>query len=129
MHENWRFKMKKKRRRFPSDEILFLSKEYFNSINNRNFAEADRIIDKIKNTSTKSDRLNGFLSALEGMRLSIYTNEKYAFIVQLPTVQKDVQKLKKDFNKKIRNPLSTNFDKGFFTAWLEYIEYYAKTLQ
>jgi len=121
--------MKKKRRRFPSDEILFLSKEYFNSINNRNFAEADRIIDKIKNTSTKSDRLNGFLSALEGMRLSIYTNEKYAFIVQLPTVQKDVQKLKKDFNKKIRNPLSTNFDKGFFTAWLEYIEYYAKTLQ
>ena len=120
--------MKKKRRRFPSDEIIFLSKEYFNSINNRNFAEADRIIDKIKNTSKKSDRLNGFLSALEGMRLSIYTNEKYAFIVQLPTVQKDVQKLKKDFNKKIRNPLSTNFDKGFFTAWLEYIEYYAKTL-
>ena len=120
--------MKKKRHRFPSDEIIFLSKEYFHLIKNRNFAEADCIFDNIKNSSKKSDRLNGFLSALEGMRLSIYTNEKYAFIVQLPTFQNDLQKLKKDFDKKIRNPLSTNFDKGFFAAWLEYIGYYSDTL-
>ena len=120
--------MKRKRRRFPSDEIIFLSKEYFHLIDNRNFAEADRIFDKIKNSSKKSERLNGFLSALEGMRLSIYTNEKYAFIVQLPNLQKDVQKLMKDLDKKIRHPLSTNFDKGFFAAWLEYIGYYSDTL-
>ena len=121
--------MKKQKRRFPNEEIISLSKEYFNSINNRNFADADRIIDKIKNNSKKSERLIGFLSALEGMRLSIYTNEKYALIAQLPNDQRDVHKLRKEFNSKIRNPLSTNFDRGYFSAWIEYIDFHAENLQ
>lgn len=121
--------MKRKRHRFPGEEIVSLSKEYFHLINIRNFAEADRIIDKIKNNANKNDRFHGFLSALEGMRISVYANEKYAFIVQLSTNQRDAQKLKKEFNKKIKNPLSTNFDKGFFTAWLEYINFYAENIQ
>jgi len=121
--------MKKKKRRFPNEEIISLSKEYFNSINNRNFAEADRIIDKIKNNSKQSERFTGFLSALEGMRLSIYTNEKYALISQLTNDQQGVKKLRRDFNSKIKNPLSTNFDRGYFSAWLEYIDFYAEDLK
>ncbi len=121
--------MKKKMRRFPNEEIISLSKEYFHSINNRNFADADRIIDKIKNNSKQSERLTGFLSALEGMRLSIYTNEKYALITQLPNDQGEVQTLRREFNLKIRNPLSTNFDRGYFSAWIEYIDFHTENLK
>lgn len=105
------------------------AKRFYESTLKRDFAEAERTLEKIKEKASKSGWDKGYIFALEGMLLA-YKNkdDNYLFINKLQPDKEYLQKVKKDFEKKAKNiSISSDFDKGFFSAWLDLTNHLLKT--
>ena len=102
-----------------------LVEKFYRLAFNRNFAEAERLLGRIKNRLPKGDWGKGFLAALEGVLAACRTrDDKYVFVNKLPNDKKQLLKAAKDFRLRKESQVSSDFDKGFFTAW----EYLAKIM-
>lgn len=96
-----------------------LINRFFNHLNQRNFTEAERQLELIKQRKN-TDRKRGYINALEGMLIALKSNDqRYAFISRIE--EEKISDLKKEFSKQSKNPYFTDFDKGFFTAWADYM--------
>jgi len=50
-------------------------------------------------------------------------DDNYAFINRLPPDKSYLQNLKKEFEKKAKNLIGSEFDRGFFSAWYELVHH------
>jgi hypothetical protein len=97
-----------------------LINRFFNHLNQRNFTEAERQLERIKKR-TNTDTKRGYLNALEGMLIALKSNDqRYAFISRIE--EEKISNFKKEFTKQSKDPFFTDFDKGFFTAWADYMK-------
>jgi len=120
--------MARGKRKFPSEEITSLSRDYFVSLEARNYAEASRLLERMKGMIKEDDRSRGYFNALEGMRVALASGDgRYSLIFRLSKYP-GLDKLKREFDQRVRNPLSADFDRGFFKAWSEYIDFLRGTL-
>jgi len=103
----------------------FLVERFYRSTFNRNFAEAERLLGRIRARLPKSDWGKGYITALEGV-LATYKakDDKYVFISKLPNDREQLLKAAEEFRLRKESQVSSEFDKGFFSAW----EYLAKML-
>jgi hypothetical protein len=96
--------------------------QYFQLVAKRQFAEAERILERIKLKTEKTERNRGYIQALHGMLLSNKSNnDQYAFLSNISLNDKaSLEKHRREFFKHTRNSLHAEYDRGFFSAWADF---------
>jgi hypothetical protein len=91
-------------------------------VTSRQFAEAERILERIKQKMHVSDRNRGYFQALYGMLLTQKNSDRYAFLPAADlTKKKDLKKYRKEFLSHVDSRLHDEYDRGFFEAWADYM--------
>jgi hypothetical protein len=101
---------------------LFVTR-FFQLITTRQFAEAERVLERIKQKITLSERNRGYYQALFGMLLTQRNNDdRYAFLTSLDTsVKKQLHESRREFLRQSEHRLNADYDRGFFSAWADYM--------
>jgi hypothetical protein len=94
---------------------------YFQLIVKRQFTEAARELDRIKQKMQKTEWNRGYFRALYGMYLSRKNNgDVYAFFSKLDLTDKaSLHGYRREFLDHMRNGLHGDFDRGYFSAWAD----------
>jgi hypothetical protein len=93
---------------------------YFQLIINRQFTEAERELERLKQKMHKTEWNRGYFRALYGMLLARRSNnnDAYAFFSKLDLNDKTtLNAYKREFSDHVKNRLHGDFDRGFFSAW------------
>lgn len=93
---------------------------YFQLVADRQFSEAERELEKLKQKMQKTEWNRGYFRALYGMYLSQKSNDTYAFFSKLDLTDKPtIHTNRREFLDETRNGLHGDFDRGFFSAWAD----------
>lgn len=94
---------------------------YFQLIVNRQFTEATRELERLKQKMHKTEWNRGYFRALYGMYLSRKTTgDAYAFFSKLDLSDKEtLHGYRREFLDHMRNGLHGDFDRGYFSAWAD----------
>ena len=95
---------------------------FFQLILNKQFAEAERELERLKQKMHKTEWNRGYFRALYGMLLVRKSNsDPYAFLARLDL--NDKEKLlahRREFLEHVKNKLHGDFDRGYFAAWADF---------
>jgi hypothetical protein len=94
---------------------------YFQLIVSRQFAEAERELERVKQKLQKTEWNRGYFRALYGMYLSRKNaNDNYAFFSRLDLSDKvALHTYRREFLDNMRSGLHGDFDRGYFSAWAD----------
>ena len=94
---------------------------FFQLLVSRQFTEAERELERVKQKMNKTEWNRGYFRALYGMFLSRRTNgDAYAFFPKLDLTDKPaLHTYRREFLEHTRNGLHGEFDRGFFSAWAD----------
>jgi hypothetical protein len=94
---------------------------YFQLIVNRQFTEAERELERLKQKMQKTEWNRGYFRALRGMYLSRKNNnDSYALFPKLDLSDKGaLHEYRREFLDHMRNGLHGDFDRGYFSAWAD----------
>jgi hypothetical protein len=86
--------------------------------------DAEKVLETIKQGLTPNPLFRGYYNALEGMAIGLRSKDtRYLYINRMhPKNKKTLRKLQREFAIQSRSPHQDDFDRGFFMAWLEYIQ-------
>ena len=102
---------------------------FFQLLKGRRFAEAERVLERIKQKTNKTEWNSGYIHALDGIILATKSNDSYAFIKNLNFEdEKELKKNRKEFLKEYKNKIHSDYDRGFFAAWADYMLISARDL-
>ena len=106
-----------------SRKIKALTAQYVALLNGRQMSEAEKVLEKIKDGLKSKEWHEGYYNALEGIYVASKSkDDRFVFITRINLAdKKKLNKLQKEFYKQSRSSLHTDFDKGYLTAWLEYV--------
>jgi hypothetical protein len=96
---------------------------FFQLILNKQFAEAERELERLKQKMQKTEWNRGYFRALYGMLLVRRSNnsDSYAFFSKLNISDKEaLQNFRREFLNHVKNRLHGDFDRGFFAAWADF---------
>ncbi len=96
---------------------------FFQLILNKQFAEAERELERLKQKMQKTEWNRGYFRALYGMLLvrRSNNNDSYAFFSKLDMSDKGVlQSFRREFLNHVKSRLHGDFDRGFFSAWADF---------
>ena len=96
---------------------------FFQLILNKQFAEAERELERLKQKMQKTEWNRGYFRALYGMLLVRRSNnsDSYAFFSKLDVSDKEaLQNYRREFLNHVKNRLHGDFDRGFFSAWADF---------
>lgn len=100
---------------------------YFQLITKRSFAEAERLLEDLKQHASSSEWSKGYLNALDGMMIALRSNnDQYALIRKIESNPKKIAALKNEFLNHPRTLLHEGYDRGFFAAWADYLRVLGK---
>jgi len=96
---------------------------FFQLVTTRQFAEAERILERLKQKIQMSERNRGYFQALYGMLLAQRNNDdRYAFLSNLNMKdKKELQTYRREFLRQSEHHLHADYDRGFFSAWADYM--------
>ncbi|NLF87274.1 hypothetical protein GX563_00460 [Candidatus Bathyarchaeota archaeon] len=94
---------------------------YFQLIVSRQFAEAERELERVKQKMQRTEWNRGYFRALYGMYLSRKNNaDDYAFFNKVDLSDKvALNNYRKEFLLHMGNGLHGDFDRGYFSAWAD----------
>jgi hypothetical protein len=95
---------------------------YFQLIVSRQFTEAERELERVKQKMQKTEWNRGYFRALYGMYLARKNSatDDYAFFSRLDLSDKvNLHAYRKEFLDHMRNGLHGDFDRGYFSAWAD----------
>jgi hypothetical protein len=94
---------------------------YFQLLVNRQFTEAERELERVKQKMQKTEWNRGYFRALYGMYLSRKSNgDGYSLFSKMDLSDKvALHEYKREFLNHTRNGLHGDFDRGYFSAWAE----------
>jgi hypothetical protein len=94
---------------------------YFQLIIGRQFAEAERELERVKQKMQKTEWNRGYFRALYGMYLSRKnSSDSYALFSKLDLSDKvSLHAYRKEFLDHMGNGLHGDFDRGYFSAWAD----------
>lgn len=107
-----------------------LATRFFQLVNNRQFTEAQRELQRIKGKTPQTDWNNGYSHALHGMLLAQKANgNKYTFLANLnPNQTAELEQHKSEFVKHVQSRFKRDSDRGFFSAWIDYTRLLIKAI-
>jgi hypothetical protein len=97
---------------------------YFQLIVSRQFTEAERELERVKQKMQKTEWNRGYFRALYGMYLSrkSTTAVDYSFLSKLDITDKaSLHTYRKEFLEHLGNGLHGDFDRGYFSAWADFM--------
>ncbi len=96
---------------------------FFQLLTNRQFAEAEREVERLSNNVKKNEFNSGFLRALNGMILAHRSNDdQHVFLSSINfNNRRALIKYRREFYRHVKNKLHSDYDRGFFKAWVEYM--------
>ena len=101
---------------------------FFQLASRRRFAEAERVLERIKAKIQETEWNKGYFQALNGILLTLKTKDAYAFMSNLDlNNEKDLKKYRRDFLQQSKKKILADYDRGFFSAWADYIRVSLKT--
>jgi hypothetical protein len=95
---------------------------YFQLLVTRQFAEAQRELERLKQKMHKTEWNRGYFRALYGMLLARRSNnnDSYAFLSKMDLNDKEaLHGYRREFLDHVKNKLHGDFDRGFFSAWAD----------
>jgi hypothetical protein len=94
---------------------------YFQLIVSRQFTEAERELERVKQKLQKTEWNRGYFRALYGMYLTRKNaNDNYAFFSKLDLSDKPtLHSFRREFLDNMRSGLHGDFDRGYFSAWAD----------
>jgi len=94
---------------------------YFQLVVNRQHAEAERELERVKQKLQKTEWNRGYFRALYGMYLSRKNaNDTYSFFSKLDLSDKvSLHAYRREFLDNMRSGLHGDFDRGYFSAWAD----------
>jgi hypothetical protein len=94
---------------------------FFQLVVNRQFTEAERELERLKQKMQKTEWNRGYFRALYGMFLSRKANgDSYAFFSKVDFDDKAaLHGYRREFLDHVRNRFHGDFDRGFFSAWAD----------
>ncbi|MEM3617799.1 MAG: hypothetical protein QXK47_01850 [Candidatus Bathyarchaeia archaeon] len=96
---------------------------FFQLILSKQFAEAERELERLKQKMQKTEWNRGYFRALYGMLIirRSNNNDSYAFFSKLDISDKEaLQSFRREFLNHVKNRLHGDFDRGFFAAWADF---------
>ena len=106
--------------RIPISKIHVV--RFFQLLKGRRFAEAERVLERIRQKTNQTEWNSGYLHALDGIILAQKSNDSYAFIKNVNFEdEKELKKSRKEFLKEYKNKIHSDYDRGFFAAWADYM--------
>jgi len=100
---------------------------FFQLVTRRRFAEAERILERLKEKASKTEWNRGYFRALYGILLARRSNDPYVFLSSLDFGDKDtLRNYRREFLKQAKNRLHSDYDRGFFSAWADYMRILSK---
>jgi hypothetical protein len=101
---------------------------YFQLLANRQFTEAERELDRIKQKMHKTEWNRGYFRALFGMFLSRKANgDAYAFFPKLDLTDKAaLHSYRREFLEHVGSKLHGDFDRGYFSAWADCMRVFSR---
>jgi len=101
---------------------------FFQLITERKFAEAERMLERLREKVEKTEWNEGYLQALNGMLLAKKTNNDRSVFLSNANFEnkKELQKYREEFLEHAKNRLHADYDRGFFSAWAEYTRLLSK---
>jgi len=96
---------------------------FFQLVTARQFAEAERVLERLKQKIQMSERNRGYFQALYGMLLAQRNNDdRYAFLSNLNIKdKKELKTYRREFLRQSEHRLHADYDRGFFSAWADYM--------
>lgn len=95
---------------------------FFQLATRRRFAEAERVLERIKLKVQETEWNRGYFEALNGILLAYRSNDTYAFLQNLDlNNESELKKYRREFLKQSRNKIHADYDRGFFAAWADYM--------
>jgi len=102
---------------------------FFQLLKGRRFAEAERVLERIRQKTNETEWNSGYLHALDGILLAQKSNDSYSFIKNLNFEdEKALKKNRKEFLKEYKNKIHADYDRGFFAAWADFMLILTKDL-
>ncbi|MGO8805966.1 MAG: hypothetical protein ACLQO7_05105 [Candidatus Bathyarchaeia archaeon] len=95
---------------------------YFQLIVARQFSEAERELERVKQKMQKTDWNRGYFRALYGIYLARKNSatDDYAFLSKIDLSDKvALHNYRKEFLEHMGNGLHGDFDRGYFSAWAD----------
>jgi len=101
---------------------------FFQLVTARQFAEAERILQRLRQKIQTTEWNRGYFQALYGMLLAQKNNDdRYVFLSNANvTDKKELQSHRREFLKQARSRIHADYDRGYFTAWASYLQALAK---
>jgi len=101
---------------------------FFQLITARRFAEAERVLLRLRQKISTTEWNTGYFQALRGMLLAQKSsNDRYVFLSNVNFKNQDeMQGYRREFLRHARNKLHGDYDRGYFTAWASYMRVLAK---
>jgi len=101
---------------------------FFQLVTARQFAEAERVLERLKQKINMSERNRGYFQALYGMLLAQRSNnDRYVFLSNLnPKDKKELKNCRREFKTHSEYGLHADYDRGFFSAWADYMRILSK---
>jgi len=113
--------MKKKRlEKSLVRNMRLYANRFFPLLVQRKLTAADKVLENIMKDVKTTDWQRGYINSLEGMLLALRSKDRYVFIKTI--TPESMGKLNKEFYQQSRNKLLADFDRGFFTAWNDYVQ-------
>lgn len=96
---------------------------FFQLMTDKRFAEAERELQRLKRRGQETGWNRGYYKALYGMLLAKKTDsDQYTFISNLNLEDVNlIQSYRQEFLRHVRNRLHDEYDRGFFSAWADYM--------
>ena len=103
---------------------------FFQLLVNRQFAESERELERLKQRMHKTEWNRGYFRALRGMLSARRSNsDDYPFLSQLDfSDKKALQGYRREFLDHRSNKLHADFDRGFFSAWADCMRILSKII-
>ncbi len=102
---------------------VFLTR-FFQLVAERKFAEAERMLERSRKRARKNEWNKGYFQALSGILLAQRSNDdRYLFLPGInPTNEEELESYRRDFLEHTRNMTHADYDRGFFSAWSDYMK-------
>ncbi len=101
---------------------------FFQLIAGRQFTEAERELERVKQKMQKTEWNRGYFRALYGIFITRKTNgDSYALLSRMDFDDKpSLHSYRREFLGHVRNRLHGDFDRGFFSAWADCMRVFSK---
>lgn len=101
---------------------------FFQLIASRQFTEAERELERVKQKMQKTEWNRGYFRALYGIFLVRKANgDSYALLSRLDFDDKPaLHGYRREFLNHVRNRLHGDFDRGFFSAWTDCMRVFSR---